>query len=167
MPEQNDKDPEDLSEIADEPLHSDEGDLTPPQGDELRSEETFGRTDRYSNVDDEDATREERLKAIDDREADNARMDVRRHEHSADSGFPQNALGVERIDRNPPPLYSNERTEASERDRGEPRRAADGVPVTNIGGSTGGARKEIAGRDGTTIVQDSITMGRPLEGKDE
>jgi hypothetical protein len=51
------KDREDVS-AADEPLHSDEGDLTPPQGDALRSEETFGRTDRYSNIDDSDAARE-------------------------------------------------------------------------------------------------------------
>ena len=41
---------------ADEP-QPDEQDLTPPHGDELRSEETFGRTDRYSNVDDADAER--------------------------------------------------------------------------------------------------------------
>ena len=32
--------------------------MTPPHGDELRSEVTFGRTDRYSNVDEEEATRE-------------------------------------------------------------------------------------------------------------
>ena len=29
--------------------------VTPPHGDELRSSETFGRTDRYANVDDKDA----------------------------------------------------------------------------------------------------------------
>jgi hypothetical protein len=69
-----------------EPLDRDSEDLTPPHGDELRSEETFGRTDRYTNIDDADATRREDLERIDDREAGNARMDVRRHEHSADSG---------------------------------------------------------------------------------
>ena len=107
----NDKDGNEVGNAADEPLHLDEGDLTPPQGDELRSEETFGRTDRYTNIDDTDASREERLKNIDDREAGNARMDVRRHEHSADSGFPERALGVERVDRDPPPLYSTDRPE--------------------------------------------------------
>ena len=149
------------------PLHSDEGDLTPPQGDDLRSEETFGRTDRYTNVDDDEASREERLEAIDDRAADEARMDVRRHEHSADSGFPQRALGVERVDRDPPPLYSSERTAEARGDRAHPRAAGDSVPVTNIGETTGGPRKEISGRDGTTVVQDSVTTGRPQEGKDE
>ena len=37
----------------------DDRDLTPPHGDNLRSEETFGRTDRYSNMDDEEADRTE------------------------------------------------------------------------------------------------------------
>lgn len=46
MPEKEKRDP-----TADEP-QPDEQDLTPPHGDELRSEETFGRTDRYTNVDD-------------------------------------------------------------------------------------------------------------------
>jgi hypothetical protein len=46
---------------GDEPAHADERDLTPPHGDELREEVTFGRTDRYSNIDDEDATRERPL----------------------------------------------------------------------------------------------------------
>ena len=73
-----------LQNDTDEPIRRDENDLTPPHGDELRNEETFGRTDRYSNIDDETASREESLEAIDDREAGNARMDVRRHEHSAD-----------------------------------------------------------------------------------
>ena len=149
------------------PLHSDEGHLTPPQGDDLRSEETFGRTDRYTNVDDDEASREERLDAIDDRAADEARMDVRRHEHSADSGFPQHALGVERLDRDPPPLYSSERTAEPRGDRAQPRAAGDSVPFTNMGETTGAPRKEIAGRDGTTVVQDDVTMGRPQEGKDE
>ncbi len=49
--------------MAEEPLHSDEGTLTPPHGDDLRSEETFGRTDRYSNIDDDAARREEQLPA--------------------------------------------------------------------------------------------------------
>jgi hypothetical protein len=40
-----------------EPLRTDEHDLTPPHGDELREEVTFGRTDRYANADDEAATR--------------------------------------------------------------------------------------------------------------
>jgi hypothetical protein len=36
-----------------------EAELTPPDGDDLRDESTFGRTDRYANLDDEDATREQ------------------------------------------------------------------------------------------------------------
>jgi len=163
----DERDQADIDDAADEPLHSDEGDLTPPQGDELRSEETFGRTDRYTNIDDADAAREERFKQIDDREADNARMDVRRHEHSADSGFPQRALGVERVDRDPPPLYSSERTEQSHADRAQPRPADHSVPVTNVGETVDASRKEVTGRDGTTIVQDSITTGRPEEGREE
>jgi hypothetical protein len=43
---------------GEEPLLTDEQDLTPPHGDELREEVTFGRTDRYANVDDKSATRE-------------------------------------------------------------------------------------------------------------
>jgi hypothetical protein len=43
----------------DDTLQRDEKDLTPPHGDDLRSEETFGRTDRYSNVDDATAARSE------------------------------------------------------------------------------------------------------------
>ena len=106
---ENDRDlpPHDDRNLADEPLHSDEGALTPPHGDELRSEETFGRTDRYTNIDDRDADRQE----------------VRR-------------------------------------DRGE------GAPATNMGETIGGPRPEVTGRDGDTIVQDSITTGRPLEGED-
>jgi hypothetical protein len=157
----------DVSDVADEPLHSDEGDLTPPHGDELRSEETFGRTDRYTNIDDADAARQERFNRIDNRAAENARMDVRRHEHSADSGFPQRALGVERVDRNPGPLYSSERTEPARGDRAQPRPAGDSVPVTNVGETIGASRNEVTARDGTTIVQDSVTMGRPEEGKEE
>jgi|tagenome__1003787_1003787.scaffolds.fasta_scaffold20385627_1 hypothetical protein len=42
----------------------DQGDVTPPHGDELRSEATFGRTDRYANADDD------RLMPSDDPEAE-------------------------------------------------------------------------------------------------
>jgi hypothetical protein len=95
-------------EVKDDPIgqdsQPDEQDLTPPHGDDLRSEETFGRTDRYTNVDDaeaqhaiaeappsadskvETAERHKRFDEIDDVEADAARMDVRRHEHSAGRG---------------------------------------------------------------------------------
>lgn len=163
----DEKNRKDVSDVADEPLHSDEGDLTPPQGDELRSEETFGRTDRYANIDDTEAARRERFNRIDDRAAEHARMDVRRHEHSADSGFPQRALGVERVDRDPAPLFSSERTEPARGDGAHPRPAGDSVPVTNVGETVAASRKEIIGRDGTTIVQDSVTMGRPEEGKEE
>jgi hypothetical protein len=89
--------------MTDEP-QPDEQDLTPPHGDDLRSEDTFGRTDRYTNVDDDEAQhaiietppsadskvetaeRHKRFDQIDDAEADAARMDVRRHEHSAGRG---------------------------------------------------------------------------------
>ena len=82
---------------GDEP-QPDEQDLTPPHGDELRSEETFGRTDRYANVDDataeraitdvpsspdskvEPAERHKRFDEIDEGEADEARIDDRRRE---------------------------------------------------------------------------------------
>ena len=43
----------------DEPLRESDRELTPPHGDELREEITFGRTDRYANLDDENATREQ------------------------------------------------------------------------------------------------------------
>ena len=49
----------------DEPMRADERDLTPPHGDELRAEVTFGRTDRYANSDDETATRERVLDELD------------------------------------------------------------------------------------------------------
>jgi hypothetical protein len=81
----------------------DPGDATPPHGDELRHESTFGRTDRYANQDDPESQprvegdavlapdeeldaddRRRRLRAIDDAAADDARMEVRRREHSAD-----------------------------------------------------------------------------------
>jgi hypothetical protein len=35
----------------------DRGDATPPHGDELHSERSFGRTDRYTNADDPDPDR--------------------------------------------------------------------------------------------------------------
>jgi hypothetical protein len=82
---------------------ADRGDLTPPHGDELRSEGTFGRTDRYANQDDPDAespvvepsaaasqedldadARRRRMEQIDDAAADDARMATRKREHSAD-----------------------------------------------------------------------------------
>jgi hypothetical protein len=44
-------------------LRTDDHELTPPHGDELRDEITFGRTDRYANLDDETASRE---RALDD-----------------------------------------------------------------------------------------------------
>ena len=75
--------PDPLNDTADEPLRDDHTELTPPHGDALRGEATFGRTDRYTNIDDEDASREEPADPIDDREAD-AGSDVRRGEHSAD-----------------------------------------------------------------------------------
>jgi hypothetical protein len=46
---------------TDDPLRPDEQDLTPPHGDELRDEITFGRTDRYANIDDQNATRQRTL----------------------------------------------------------------------------------------------------------
>ena len=38
----------------DETPRATDNDVTPPHGNELRSEVTFGRTDRYTNVDDEE-----------------------------------------------------------------------------------------------------------------
>lgn len=74
-----------------------------PDGDELQHEERFGRTDRYANKDDaeerarvegenvfnseEDVAADERRRRvhqIDDARTDDARMEVRREEHSAD-----------------------------------------------------------------------------------
>jgi hypothetical protein len=83
----NTKDADNTDEVLpgeDERLQRDDGDLTPPHGDDLRAEETFGRTDRYSNLDDEAADREKNLNRLDDRASNDARMDVRRREHSAD-----------------------------------------------------------------------------------
>ena len=97
----------------------DRGDVTPPHGDELtgaeghepharaadelRREETFGRTDRYANQDDPEAeapileevtlvsddetradARHRRMEQLDDAAANDARMAVRKREHSAD-----------------------------------------------------------------------------------
>lgn len=81
----------------------DHGDVTPPHGDELISEASFGRTDRYATQDDPDAespvldpvpllSEEEmnadetrrRIDRIDDAAADDARMATRKREHSAD-----------------------------------------------------------------------------------
>lgn len=78
-------------------------DTTPPHGDELRHESTFGRSDRYANQDDPESQRrvegdavlvpdeeleaddrQRRLRAIDDAAADDARMEVRRREHSSE-----------------------------------------------------------------------------------
>jgi hypothetical protein len=82
---------------------ADRGDLTPPHGDELVSEATFGRTDRYANQDDPEAespvldqaallseeeqnadARRHRIELIDDAAADEARMATRKREHSAE-----------------------------------------------------------------------------------
>ena len=46
-------------QTSNQPALEREKDLTPPHGDELRGEVTFGRTDRYANVDDEHARREQ------------------------------------------------------------------------------------------------------------
>jgi hypothetical protein len=81
----------------------DRGDLTPPHGDELRSEGTFGRTDRYANQDDPDAespvlenktliseeelnadARRRRMDQLDNAAAEDARTVTRKREHSAD-----------------------------------------------------------------------------------
>ena len=43
----------------DDTLPESDRDLTPPHGDELRSEVTFGRSDRYTNLDDENAARQQ------------------------------------------------------------------------------------------------------------
>jgi hypothetical protein len=51
--------------------------------------------------------------------------------------------------------------------RDEPaKRPEDEVPATNLGETTGSAVPDAIGRDGDTIVQDSVTTGRPLEGED-
>ncbi|PYR88507.1 MAG: hypothetical protein DMF84_27810 [Acidobacteria bacterium] len=82
---------------------ADRGDLTPPHGDELRAEGTFGRTDRYANQDDPDAeapvlehkaliseeelnadSQRRRMDQMDDAAAEEARMATRKREHSAE-----------------------------------------------------------------------------------
>jgi hypothetical protein len=100
----NEKDRMSRNASRESELEADRGDLTPPHGDELRSEETFGRTDRYANQDDPDAespvfeeknlaasddelnadARQRRLEQMDDRAADEARMATRKREHSAE-----------------------------------------------------------------------------------
>ncbi len=45
----------------DQAFPEDDQQLTPPHGDELRSGQTFGRTDRYANVDDKVANREQSI----------------------------------------------------------------------------------------------------------
>jgi hypothetical protein len=81
----------------------DRGDVTPPHGDELISEATFGRTDRYATQDDPEAespvldggsilSEEERnadetrrrIEQIDDAAAEDARNATRKRERSAE-----------------------------------------------------------------------------------
>ena len=79
----------------------DRGDATPPHGDELQSEHSFGRTDRYANSDDPEAERpvfsddvlgaeedsaagrKRTLDTIDESAERDARTAVRRRERSA------------------------------------------------------------------------------------
>jgi hypothetical protein len=56
-------------------------------------------------------------------------------------------------------------TDRQQRQPSEPSEHAE-RPATNMGETTGGARPEVIGRDGDTIVQDSITTGRPVEGSE-
>jgi hypothetical protein len=82
---------------------ADRGQVTPPHGDELRTESTFGRTDRYANQDDPEAespvfdktpllsdeelnadAERRRMDRLDDAAADDARMATRKREHSAE-----------------------------------------------------------------------------------
>lgn len=99
-------DAKDQLDRDEEPFPRDEQDLTPPHGDELRSEVTFGRTDRYSNLDEEEAAR------------------------------------TEQTPEKPAP-----------------------PPATNTGETPGSANADVIGRGGDTIVQDRITLGRPVEGE--
>ena len=86
-------------------LPANDDDLTPPQGDDLRSSATFGRSDRHANEDDEPADKTQ---------------DV----------------------------------------------SEQGPALGTVSGETlGGAKPEVIGRGGDTIVQDRITLGRPLEGE--
>ena len=52
-------DPTPVPDAGDGTLLERDNNVSPPHGDELREEVTFGRTDRYTNVDDEQATREQ------------------------------------------------------------------------------------------------------------
>jgi hypothetical protein len=82
---------------------ADRGELTPPHGDELRTEGTFGRTDRYANQDDPEAespvfdktplvpeeelnsdAQRRRMDRLDEAATDEARMATRKREHSAE-----------------------------------------------------------------------------------
>jgi hypothetical protein len=95
--------PDDNKLINKEPFQPDHGDATPPHGDELVSEHSFGRTGRYANTDDPDAerpvfsedardldtdrepdARRERFERIDNQAARDARMAVRRRERKAE-----------------------------------------------------------------------------------
>lgn len=67
-----------------EPLRGTDRDLAPPEGDHLRAEATFGRTDRYSTMDDADASRQQSVEELDDRGADSTEMEDRRREPPAD-----------------------------------------------------------------------------------
>jgi len=122
----NDRDSNPISKDAslESRPEADHGELTPPHGDELsasardespagsgatplrdggRREDSFGRTDRYSNQDDPDAEspvldttplgsqeemnadeRRRLMEQIDDAAADDARMATRKRQHSAD-----------------------------------------------------------------------------------
>lgn len=86
-----------------QPPEPDHGDATPPHGDELVSERTFGRSDRYVNADDPDAERpvfpdtvrdvgedadadprHERFERIDDAAERDEQMAVRRRERKSE-----------------------------------------------------------------------------------
>jgi len=56
--------------IEDDTLRDSDRDMTPPHGDELRSEVTFGRSDRYTNVDDENAARQQPAAEQDEEDAE-------------------------------------------------------------------------------------------------
>jgi hypothetical protein len=66
---QNGSVPDDALTTNETPRES-ERDLTPPHGDELRSEVTFGRTDRYTTVDDESAAHQQREAESDEADAE-------------------------------------------------------------------------------------------------
>lgn len=96
-----DKDRMSRDESGESDPEVDRGDLTPPHGDELRAESTFGRTDRYANQDDPESpvleektlvsdeelntdARRRRMEQLDNAAADEARTATRRREHSAE-----------------------------------------------------------------------------------